>query len=119
VCKRSEHFSDILYTISKWFFGLVIFAVIFEAVADILFKYWSINTKNIFLVGGVVLYSIGTIIWAFSLKYKYLSKAIIIFTVLNLIVVVLIGIFIFKEGLSLTNKLGILLGVVSVILIQM
>lgn len=103
---------------NKWFFALIIFAVIFEVIADILFKYWTLNTKNLFLVGGVILYSIGTLIWAFSLKYEYLSKAITIFTVVNLIVVVLVGIFLFKEDLSMINKLGLLLGIISVILIQ-
>ena len=103
---------------NRWFYILVIIAVIFEVIADILFKYWTINTKNLLLVGGVILYSIGTVIWAFSLKYEYLSKAITIFTILNLVVVVLVGLIVFKEDLSLINKLGILLGIISVILIQ-
>ena len=104
---------------NKWFLSLVILAVVFEVVADILFKYWIINTRNIFLWGGVALYSVGTIIWAFSLKHEYLSKAITVFTVLNLIAVVLAGLLIFNEHLSLVNKFGILLGIVSVILIQL
>ncbi len=104
---------------NKWFFGLIIFAVIFEVTADILFKYWTLNTKTFFLIGGVILYSISTIIWAFSLKYEYLSKAITIFTILNLVGVVLVGLFLFKEDVSLINKFGILLGIVSVILIQL
>ncbi len=103
----------------KWFFGLIASAVLFEVFADVLFKYWSLNSKNAFLWGGVALYAVATVIWAFSLKHEYLSKAITIFTILNLIVVVLVGLFLFKEDLSLINKLGILLGIVSVILIQL
>ena len=104
---------------NKWFLILIFFATIFEISADVLFKYWSIGARNIFWILGIVLYSIGTIIWAFSLKYEYLSKAIIIFTILNLIVVVLIGLFVFKEDISFINKFEIILGVASMILIQM
>ena len=93
-------------------------AVIFEVIADILFKYWTINTKNLFLTGGVILYSIGTVIWAYSLKYEYLSKAITIFTIVNLIAIVLVGLLVFKEDILMINKIGLILGIVSVILIQ-
>jgi len=37
-------------------------------------------------------------------------------TILNLIIVALVGVLYFKEDLSNTNKLGILLGVLSIIL---
>lgn len=100
------------------FLGLVFLAVSFEVIADILFKYWSIGSRTYLLWLGIILYSAGTVIWAYSLKHEYLSKAITIFTVMNLVAVVLIGVFIFHENLSLTNKLGILLGIASVILVQ-
>lgn len=100
------------------FFGLVILAVILEIIGDVLFKKWSIDNRNIFLYVGLLIYFVGTIFWAFSLKYEYLSKAISIFTVLNLIVIVLVGVLYFKEDLSLMNKIGIGLGILSVILIE-
>lgn len=103
---------------NRWFIILIIFAVMFEVIADIIFKYWSINAKGLFLFIGVILYSIGTVIWAYSLKYEYLSKAITIFTIINLIAVVLVGLLIFKEDISMINKIGLILGIVSVILIQ-
>ena len=61
---------------------------------------------------------IGTVFWAVSLKYEFLSKAISVFAVLNLIVLVLVGVVLFKEDLSFINKIGIGLGVLSVILIE-
>ena len=75
--------------------------------------------QNVFLYVGLTIYFIGTIIWAFSLKYGDLSKAISIFTVLNLIAIVLVGVIYFKEDLSFVNKLGIWLGVVSVIFMEL
>jgi len=101
------------------FFALILLAVLLEVVADILFKKWSINNKNLLLIIGLLIYFAGTIFWAFSLKYEYISKAIVLFTVLNLIIIVLAGMLIFKENLSLTNKIGILLGILSVVLIEL
>ena len=101
------------------FFYLVGAAVIFEIVADVLFKYWSIDARSIFLWAGVALYGLSTIIWANSLRFEMLSKAITIFTVLNLVIVVLAGVVLFNENLTIVNKIGILLGVLSVVLVQL
>lgn len=100
------------------FWGLIILAVILEVMADILFKKWVIESKNLLFALGLLIYFIGTIFWAISLKYEFLSKAISIFTILNLIVIVLAGIIIFKENLTLLNKIGIGLGILSIILIE-
>ena len=101
------------------FLVLVGAAVALETVADILFKKWSLGGKSLLLAIGLALYFAGTVVWAYSLKYEYLSKAITAFTVLNLILVVLAGVYLFNEQLSLLNKLGILFGIASVILIQL
>ena len=100
------------------FFGLIGLSVVLEVVSDILFKKWATDSKNSLLYVGLLIYLIGTIFWAFSLKYGYLSKAISIFTILNLIIIVLVGILYFKENLSLINRIGIGLGILSVILIE-
>ena len=102
----------------KWFLPLIFLAVLFEVCADVLFKYWSINSRGALLWSGIALYTIGTVIWAYSLKLEYLSKAITIFTVVNLIAVVVVGAMVFKENLSLVNKVGVLLGILSIILLQ-
>ena len=72
-------------TLKLLFFGLIGLAVILEVIGDILFKKWSISSKNALLIVGLLIYFIGTIFWAVSLKYEYLSKAISVFTILNLI----------------------------------
>jgi multidrug transporter EmrE-like cation transporter len=100
------------------FFSLVFVAVLFEAAADIYFKKWSMESRNILLGIGMALYTVGTLIWAYSLKYEFLSKAISIFTILNLIVIVLVGVLFFKEELTTLNILGIILGVISVSLLS-
>lgn len=101
------------------FIILVVAAVLFEAVADILLKKWSLENKNIILGIGLGLYFIGTIFWAYSLKYEFLSRAISIFTVINLIAVILVGVFFFHEELTPMSKIGIALGILSVLLLEL
>ena len=100
------------------FLGLIALAVGLEVIGDIFFKKWSIDNRNVLLYVGLLIYFIGTIFWAISLKYEYLSKAISVFTVLNLVIVVLVGVLYFKEDLTLINKIGIGLGILSVVLIE-
>ncbi|PWB38630.1 MAG: hypothetical protein C3F02_02870 [Parcubacteria group bacterium] len=101
------------------FFSLIILAVFLEVVGDTYLKKWSLESKNLWLLIGLLIYFVGSIFWIVSLKYDYLSRAITIFTVLNLILVVLVGVLYFKEDLSLINKFGIALAVLSVILIEL
>lgn len=100
------------------FLVLVIAAVAFEVVADVMFKKWATENKNILISGGLLIYLMGTIIWAFSMRYNLFSKAVSIFSILNFCVAVLVGVFFFKEDLSLINKIGIGLGLVSIVLIE-
>ena len=100
------------------FLVLVSLAAIFEASGDIILKKWAIDEKQFFFILGLIVYFAATVVWAFSLKYEFLSKAISIVTILNLIIVVLVGVLYFKEDLSLINKFGIGLGILSVILIE-
>lgn len=100
------------------FLGLIALAVILEVAGDIFFKKWSIGGKDILLYVGLLIYFIGTFFWAISLRYEYLSKAISVFAILNLIIIVLVGVLYFKEDLSLINKIGIALGVFSMALIE-
>ncbi len=103
----------------KYFLLIILAAVAFEVVADILFKKWSLNGNGLLFAVGICLYVIGTVAWAYSLKYELLTRAITVFTVVNLIAVSVAGLIIFKEDISLTNKIGFLFGLVGVILIEL
>jgi small multidrug resistance pump len=101
------------------FFLLIAIAILLEVAGDILFKQWALAHKSWVLGIGLALYFIGTVFWAYSLKYEHLSHAISVFTVLNLIVVVLAGVLLFDEKLSRVQTVGIALGVLSVILLEL
>ena len=97
---------------------LILIAVAFEVGADVLFKKWSINSKLPLLLIGLGVYFVGTLIWAYSLKYDLLSKSIAVFTLLNLVAISLIGALIFKENLTVLQKVGLVLGIISILLIE-
>lgn len=102
-------------------FGLLLItcAVLLEAAADIFFKKWaSAHGPSLFAV-GLVLYTLGTLLWAYSLRFDTLSRSIVVFAVLNLIVVVLAGVYVFGEHLEPVHVLGILLGIASIVLLHL
>lgn len=101
------------------FFVLIIAATALEILADIFFKQWADLNRTWLLILGLALYSAGTVFWAFSLRQETLSRAISIFTLTNLIIITLVGVYFFKEDLSLLNKVGILLGIASIVLIEL
>lgn len=101
------------------FLLLIALAVAFEVVADVLFKRWSLENRAILLGIGLGLYFIGTIFWAFSLRYDLLSRAVTFFTVANLLAAVLVGVFVFHDELTLVQKVGVGLGVASVLLLEL
>lgn len=105
-------------SVKKLFLGLIGIAAVLEAVGDIVLKKWAIDGRYTILLIGLFVYLVATMIWAWSLKYDFLSRAISTITIINLIIVVLAGVFLFNEDLSITNKIGIALGILSVIMIQ-
>ena len=103
----------------KYFFiFLVIIVSILEVVGDILFKEWTLKNTKLILIFGIIAYLAATIFWAFSLKFQNLSKAVVIFGVLTVIIGVLVGVLLYKEPLSAINIIGIILGLACIILLE-
>jgi len=101
------------------FIVLIVFVACLEVGGDILFKKWSIDGRNGILVIGLLMYLLGAGIWAMSLRYEYLSKAIVAFVAINLIFDVLAGVLIFGDHLTIPQKAGIVLSLLAVIVTEM
>lgn len=101
------------------FIALIILVAILEVGGDILFKKWSIDGRNYILYIGLFLYLLAAGTWAMSMRYEFLSKAIIIFTIANLILGVMAGMLIFGEQLTVQQKLGVVVGLIAVVMIEM
>lgn len=90
---------------------LIIFGSVLEAMGDVLFR------KQLYWIGGP-LYVAGSILWAVSLRYGTLSKGIVLFMLLNVVIAVLAGVCLLGERLTVMQCLGIALGLVAVALLN-
>jgi len=104
--------------IKALFFGALFIGVVLEVCGDILFKKWADGAGVWLIVGGALAYAAGSMFWAASLKYQDLSRAVGIFMMVNVLVVSVIGVVYFKEQLSLANKVGLLLALISIGLLE-
>lgn len=100
------------------FFTLIAAAVTLEVAGDVLFKQWSRTERTALLLFGLGVYFAGSVFWAFSLRQERLARAITVFTVANLAAAVLVGAYFFREELTLTNRVGIALAFLSVLLME-
>ena len=98
---------------------LVFIGATVEVFADIFFKTWNDKGGNHLIVAGILLYLVGTGCWVSSLKYLTFTKSGVIFLLLSIIMLSLTGLLFFKDDLSIINKVGILLGIVSIIMVEM
>jgi multidrug transporter EmrE-like cation transporter len=100
------------------FYALLMFAVILESGADVLFRKCGLATNTPLFLAALAVYVVGGACWGLSLQYREVSRGIIVFAMLNVMVVTVAGVLLFDEQLSFTNKLGILCGLGSLILIE-
>jgi drug/metabolite transporter (DMT)-like permease len=92
--------------------------IIFELIADILAKNWSV--KGGWWIGGMALaaYLVGNFFWLFALKHgSGLGKGAIIFSLASAIIAVLLGYFLYHEEITRNESIGIVLGLVALIFI--
>jgi multidrug transporter EmrE-like cation transporter len=96
----------------------VFIGVTVEVFADIFFKMWNDKGGNHLIIAGILLYLVGTGCWVTSLKYLSFTKSGIIFLLLSIVMLSLTGLLFFKDDLSIINKIGILLGIASIIMVE-
>jgi multidrug transporter EmrE-like cation transporter len=100
------------------FYTLLVCAVVLECSADVLFRKSGLSGNTPLYLGALVIYVIGGACWGMSLQYREVSRGILVFAMLNIIIVTVAGVLLFDEQLTSTNKLGILAGLGSLVLIE-
>ncbi len=92
--------------------------IVFELVADILAKEWSLHGTVIRWIGAIMAYVVANIFWLFALRNgSGLARGAVIFSVSTAVVAVILGIFLYKENINKIQIIGIILGTISLILI--
>jgi len=87
-------------------------------VGDIFMKKWVAVDRPVFYIVGMIIYLIGLNFLAQSFKYKNIAVASVIFVAVNVITLSLVSWWYFKESLSLLQILGIVVGLASIVILE-
>ena len=102
---------------NKWILPLCIL-ILFEGVADVFAKDWSVKGGIWLAVLSLVSYLIANAFWLFALRNgSGLGKGAIIFSVSSAVIAVTLGLVFYHENVSRVQSVGILFGLVSLFLI--
>jgi multidrug transporter EmrE-like cation transporter len=102
-----------LFPLALLFFGGIILTA-----GDIVAKQWVVSNKNYLFLLVLFLYLFGLIFLIFSFKYKNIAAASLIFVIFNIITLTLVSWFYFNERLTTIELIGIMLGLISVSLLE-
>lgn len=100
-----------------WIYPIILL-IVFEAVADVFAKQWSLKQHWYLAVLALLSYVICNTFWLFALKNgSGLARGGMIFSVACAVLAIVLGLIVYKEPVSKTQILGIVIGVVSIVLI--
>lgn len=92
--------------------------VLFESLADILAKEYSLKGHWYLWVAGIAGYIIANIFWLSAMKHgAQLGRGAIIFSVASAILAIIIGVCFYHENTNKIQLIGIVLGIISLVLI--
>jgi len=98
---------------------VLLLSALFNIAADLLGRMWTKDGKTRLLAVAAVAYAVDQTFFSLSLTAGLLAKNIFIVFLLAAIIDVLVGVFHFKERLSRTNLVGLLLGLVALLLLNL
>ena len=91
---------------------------LFEILADVFAKQWSLSGRLSWAAGALLAYIIGNSFWLIFLRSGIgIAKGGIIFFVGSTVLIVLLGIVFYHEALTHLQIIGVVLGVISLLLI--
>lgn len=101
----------------KWIIPLALL-IIFEALADIFAKNWSLQRTTWTAIASLFLFLVANSFWLLALKNgSGLGRGAIIFAVATAIIAVLLGVLVYKEPANKFQIIGFFLGIASLVLI--
>lgn len=94
------------------------FLIFFELLADFIAKEYSLKGGWVLWVIAILGYIVANAFWLYSIRHgSGLGRGATIFSVGSAVIAVCMGVFIFKEQVSLLQVCGLLLGIASLILL--
>lgn len=100
-----------------WVFP-IIFLIIFELIADVFAKEYSLKGHWYLWAAAILGYIIANAFWLWGIRSgSGLARGAIIFSVASAVVAVILGLYFYGEATNKTQIIGMILGVLSLILI--
>jgi len=88
-------------------------------VGDICMKKWVNTNAYSFYFVGLAIYLVGLNFLAQSFKFKNIAVASVIFVIFNVVTLSFVSWLYFKETLSLLQIVGILIGIVAIVVLEL
>lgn len=88
-------------------------------VGDVVMKKWVNQSGWHLYFAGLMIYFVGLNFLAYSFKYKNIGVASLIFVLFNIVTLCFVSWVYFKETLSLLQILGIVIGLISVVILEL
>lgn len=101
----------------QWLIPLSIL-ILFELIADILAKNWSLNGGWIMATTALGAYLLANTFWLFALRNgSGLGRGAIIFSIMSAIIAIILGLFLYQEKATINQIIGMILGLISLVFI--
>ncbi len=101
----------------KWIIPLVVL-ILFEGLADYFAGKWGITGNLRFAIISFTGYAVGNLSWLIAMHNgSGLVRGAEIFSIVSALLAITIGILIYKENLSTTQIIGVILGIISIVLL--
>lgn len=103
------------------FFPIILLFIggIVLTIGDIIMKNWVITNKYFYFGLGIIIYIIANCILAYCFKFKNIAVASMILVIFNIVTLSIISIVCFKEKLTIVQITGMILGLISVLVLEM
>jgi len=98
--------------------ALVLIGGLILTIGDVFMKQWSMNNNWVTFALGLLIWTIGLVLLAFSFKTKNIAVASLIFSLSNVIFLTLLSWLYYKEPLTTQEIIGISLGIGSIIFLE-
>jgi multidrug transporter EmrE-like cation transporter len=98
--------------------ALLLVSGLLLTIGDIILKKWVLSNSAHHYLYGLLFWIVALNMLAWSFRYKNIAVASMLMVIFNVLSLVLVSVFYFKENLSGREALGILLGIASVVLLE-
>ena len=98
---------------------LLLVSALLVVVGDVFAKYWSLNQKTSFFIIGVLGYFLSGVVYIPTLLRKGLVITGMVYSLFSIVGFLIVGLIFFKETLTLLQGIGVMLGVIALILLNL